>query len=150
MIRRPPKSTLTDTLFPYTTLFRSPPADNDEDEDDEDGDGSDDAKEGTASITSYGSAPAVEIGSASRDTALAAVAGNVGGHGLLIARGIASQRVYAGVAAAPVSIGANGHRAHQPGGVASCGPLPAQGSGERHCMAQSCNNGQSLAGGRHM
>src|SRR3546814_4927885 len=27
MIRRPPKSTRTDTLFPYTTLFRSP-ADN--------------------------------------------------------------------------------------------------------------------------
>src|SRR3546814_12576483 len=26
MIRRPPRSTLTDTLFPYTTLFRSPGA----------------------------------------------------------------------------------------------------------------------------
>src|SRR3546814_10087448 len=26
MIRRPPRSTLTDTLFPYTTLFRSGPA----------------------------------------------------------------------------------------------------------------------------
>src|SRR3546814_9232178 len=25
MIRRPPRSTRTDTLFPYTTLFRSPP-----------------------------------------------------------------------------------------------------------------------------
>src|SRR3546814_9065470 len=25
MIRRPPRSTLTDTLFPYTTLFLSPP-----------------------------------------------------------------------------------------------------------------------------
>src|SRR3546814_9679803 len=25
MIRRPPRSTLTDTLFPYTTLFRSNP-----------------------------------------------------------------------------------------------------------------------------
>src|SRR3546814_18771864 len=25
MIRRPPSSTRTDTLFPYTTLFRSPP-----------------------------------------------------------------------------------------------------------------------------
>src|SRR3546814_12828509 len=25
MIRRPPRSTLTDTLFPYTTLFRSGP-----------------------------------------------------------------------------------------------------------------------------
>src|SRR3546814_14034719 len=24
MIRRPPRSTLTDTLFPYTTLFRTP------------------------------------------------------------------------------------------------------------------------------
>src|SRR3546814_1837484 len=27
MIRRPPRSTRTDTLFPYTTLFRSPPRD---------------------------------------------------------------------------------------------------------------------------
>src|SRR3546814_9008142 len=26
MIRRPPRSTRTDTRFPYTTLFRSPPA----------------------------------------------------------------------------------------------------------------------------
>src|SRR3546814_4852508 len=25
MIRRPPRSTRTDTLFPYTSLFRSPP-----------------------------------------------------------------------------------------------------------------------------
>src|SRR3546814_5340108 len=31
MIRRPPRSTRTDTLFPYTTLFRSD--DNEEDED---------------------------------------------------------------------------------------------------------------------
>src|SRR3546814_16344505 len=27
MIRRPPRSTRTDTLFPYTTLFRSEPVD---------------------------------------------------------------------------------------------------------------------------
>src|SRR3546814_3630584 len=27
MIRRPPRSTRTDTLFPYTTLFRSPTID---------------------------------------------------------------------------------------------------------------------------
>src|SRR3546814_10203296 len=27
MIRRPPRSTRTDTLFPYTTLFRSTPKD---------------------------------------------------------------------------------------------------------------------------
>src|SRR3546814_4752459 len=29
MIRRPPRSTRTDTLFPYTTLFRSPGGDRD-------------------------------------------------------------------------------------------------------------------------
>src|SRR3546814_5532628 len=28
MIRRPPRSTRTDTLFPYTTLFRSPSTQN--------------------------------------------------------------------------------------------------------------------------
>src|SRR3546814_11959033 len=28
MIRRPPRSTRTDTLFPYTTLFRSPSQNN--------------------------------------------------------------------------------------------------------------------------
>src|SRR3546814_16492128 len=28
MLRRPPRSTLTDTLFPYTTLFRSVKAEN--------------------------------------------------------------------------------------------------------------------------
>src|SRR3546814_17271314 len=38
MIRRPPRSTRTDTLFPYTTLFRSP----------EDGDAADCLTEGEA------------------------------------------------------------------------------------------------------
>src|SRR3546814_18706490 len=33
MIRRPPRSTRTDTLFPYTTLFRSPPVAGDVDYD---------------------------------------------------------------------------------------------------------------------
>src|SRR3546814_15926423 len=103
MIRRPPRSTRSDTLFPYTTLLRS---------------GSDDAKEGTASITSYGSAPAVEIGSASRDIALGAVAGNVGGHGLVIDGGIASQGVYEGVDAVAVSIGGKGHAVDLAGGIA--------------------------------
>src|SRR3546814_13901294 len=32
MIRRPPRSTRTDTLFPYTTLFRSPAAEAEEGE----------------------------------------------------------------------------------------------------------------------
>src|SRR3546814_9168717 len=33
MIRRPPRSTRTDTLFPYTTLFRSAGVDEDDDDD---------------------------------------------------------------------------------------------------------------------
>src|SRR3546814_20419129 len=40
MIRRPPRSTRTDTLFPYTTLFRSPAL-----------------LRGTAAAASYGSCP---------------------------------------------------------------------------------------------
>src|SRR3546814_8766679 len=34
MIRRPPRSTRTDTLFPYTTLFRSPDQIDDREQDD--------------------------------------------------------------------------------------------------------------------
>src|SRR3546814_3596238 len=43
MIRRPPRATRTDTLFPYTTLFRSeePPREREEDE----AGGDDDAKD---------------------------------------------------------------------------------------------------------
>src|SRR3546814_7296221 len=39
MLRRPPRSTRTDTLFPYTTLFRSP--DHERDRGDKDGEGKD-------------------------------------------------------------------------------------------------------------
>src|SRR3546814_13695034 len=42
MIRRPPRSTRTDTLFPYTTLFRSS-SDDDEEKSNEDGDGNADS-----------------------------------------------------------------------------------------------------------
>src|SRR3546814_11251645 len=35
MIRRPPRSTRTDTLFPYTTLFRSGVGEHQQDADDE-------------------------------------------------------------------------------------------------------------------
>src|SRR3546814_4364979 len=37
MLRRPPRSTRTDTLFPYTTLFRSGEHDDDRDDPREDG-----------------------------------------------------------------------------------------------------------------
>ncbi|HVI97900.1 MAG TPA: autotransporter domain-containing protein [Sphingomonas sp.] len=108
-------------------IFAAPPADNDEDEDDEDGDGVDDSKEGTAAIVSYGAAPAVEIGSASRDIALGAVEGDDGGHGLVIDGGIAGQGVYEGVDAVAVSIGGTGHAVDLAGGIAVGGTIAAQG-----------------------
>src|SRR3546814_16229366 len=39
MIRRPPRSTLTDTLFPYSTLFRSPSGDRHHEQHHDDDDG---------------------------------------------------------------------------------------------------------------
>src|SRR3546814_2669672 len=44
MIRRPPRSTRTDTLFPYTTLFRSDQIDEDEDRRDDHDPGLDDGE----------------------------------------------------------------------------------------------------------
>src|SRR3546814_3010862 len=103
MIRRPPRSTRTDTLFPYTTLFRSggpalsiegdvdggiilavAPKDNDKDDKDEDDDGIEDANEGSAVVRSLGEAPAMRIGAADRDVTIGAVAGTGTDFGLII------------------------------------------------------------------
>ncbi|MCM8730244.1 autotransporter domain-containing protein [Hephaestia sp. GCM10023244] len=108
-------------------IFARPPADNDKDDKDEDKDGVDDDKEGTAAIASYGSAPAVEIGSDTRDIALGAVAGNSGGHGLVIDGGIAANGVYADVDAVAVSIGGTGHAVDLAGGITVGGTIAAQG-----------------------
>src|SRR3546814_9149617 len=68
MIRRPPRSTRTDTLFPYTTLFRSDQSrsrcegrDSQENRGQEQGDGEQDrcyngSKSGTSSFCNTGSA----------------------------------------------------------------------------------------------
>ncbi len=110
-------------------IFARPPADNDEDEDDEDGDGIDDSKEGTAAIASYAGAPALEVGSTTRDIALG-VAGDDGGHGLVIDGGIASSGVYADVDAVAVSIGGMGHAVDLAGGIAVGGTIAAEGQAD--------------------
>src|SRR3546814_15648919 len=76
----------------------------------------------------------LEIGSASRDIALGAVAGNVGGHGLVIDGGIASQGVYEGVDAVAVSIGGKGHAVDLAGGIAVGGTIAAQGQANAHAL----------------
>src|SRR3546814_3679472 len=68
-----------------------------------------------------------DVCSSDLDIALGAVAGNVGGHGLVIDGGIASQGVYEGVDAVAVSIGGKGHAVDLAGGIAVGGTTAAQG-----------------------
>ena len=65
-------------------ILDAPPKDTDPKDDDEDKDGVKDANEGTASVTSYGSAAAFQIGASDRATTIGAVSGNAQGHGLVI------------------------------------------------------------------
>ena len=110
-------------------IFEARPADNDEDEDDEDNDGVDDAEEGTASITSYGSAAAVEIGSATQDVAIGEVTGNADGHGLVINGAITGSGVFAGVAGNALVIGGQGNSVDIAGGMTIGGSIAATGTG---------------------
>ncbi|MBL4793209.1 MAG: autotransporter domain-containing protein, partial [Citromicrobium sp.] len=64
--------------------FAVPPADADKDDPDEDKDGIEDAKEGTAKITSFGAAPAVVIGATGRDIAIGALPATASGFGIII------------------------------------------------------------------
>ncbi|MGN6690642.1 MAG: autotransporter domain-containing protein, partial [Sphingopyxis sp.] len=66
-----------------------PPKDTKPEDKDEDKDGIEDAKEGSGSIQSYGSAPALRIGSANQDITIGAVAGTGTGLGLIIDGGVA-------------------------------------------------------------
>lgn len=89
-------------------LLDIPPSDDDEDVDDEDGDGVDDDEEGTAYVTSYGAAPAIEIGAVGRDISI----GNVGegeyAYGLVIKGVVGAYGVYDGVPAEALRIGVDG------------------------------------------
>ncbi|CAN5329476.1 autotransporter outer membrane beta-barrel domain-containing protein [soil metagenome] len=89
-------------------LFDTPPADLDTAKPDEDNDGVADASEGSASVVSYGSAAAVEIGATDRATAIGAVAGNTSGYGLIVQGSVTGSGVYAGVDANGMTIGGLG------------------------------------------
>lgn len=106
-------------------IFAAPPKDLDEDEDDEDNDGIDDDEEGTATVTSYGAAPAVQIGSA-EDITIGAVAGAQRGHGIVIDGSIAGFGVYEGVSATGLQIGGLGGNVTVAGGLTVNGSVIAE------------------------
>ena len=65
---------------------------------------------GTSSISVYGGAPALQIGSASQNVTLGAVGGADNAYGLVAKGSIGASGVYNGVAATAISVGAGGGR----------------------------------------
>ncbi|SNS72525.1 Uncharacterized conserved protein, contains a C-terminal beta-barrel porin domain [Sphingomonas laterariae] len=110
-------------------IFEVPPKDTNADDKDEDKDGIEDAKEGTATITSYGSAAAVEIGSATDDVVIGALAGNANGHGLVINGSIAGDGVFTGVSSNGLVIGGQGRTVAIAGGLTVGGAVTAVANG---------------------
>jgi len=106
-------------------VFAIPPADNDKNDADEDKDGIPDANEGSAAVTSYGAAPAVQIGSDTAPTAIGAVAGNADGHGIVINGAIAGAGIYKDVAANGMVIGGMGAPVTVAGGMTVTGTVTA-------------------------
>ncbi|MGE5564302.1 MAG: autotransporter domain-containing protein [Bacillota bacterium] len=109
-------------------LLDSPPPDKDPSQADEDHDGIADAKETTASVATFGSAPAIAIGSASQDISIGAVASSSLGHGLVIKGSVSGSGVYDGISATGVSIGGTGHVVNVAGGMSVFGSISASAS----------------------
>ena len=106
-------------------LLDARPADTDPKDTDEDKDGIPDLSETNATVTTYGSAPAMVIGSASQDINIGAVQSSTYGHGLVIKGGVAGFGVYDGVSATGLSIGGTGHAVNVAGGMSVFGTVAA-------------------------
>lgn len=110
-------------------LFDAPPANNSTTDDDEDDDGVKDADEGIAAVRSFGAAPAVQIGSATEDVTIGAVAGNPSGHGIVVRGLIGGSGVYSGVTGNGLVIGGLGGNVNVAGGITVSGSVSADAAG---------------------
>ncbi len=108
-------------------LFDAPPTDEDDTNDDEDGDGVDDADEGTSGIYSYGSAPAVQIGSADRAIAIGQVDGS--DYGVVNKGVITAYGLYGTADATALAIGGLGETVTVAGGLSNAGSITATSPG---------------------
>lgn len=138
-------------------LFDVRPANNDPDEDDEDGDGIDDDEEGNAAVSSFGAAPAVQIGSTSDTVTIGAVAGSAAdGNGIVINGTIRGSGVYEGVAGNGLRIGGLGGDTEIAGGILVNGSVTALSLdddataihiGDKTIVPKITNNGEIAAKG---
>ncbi|MFC7380148.1 autotransporter domain-containing protein [Brevundimonas sp. GCM10030266] len=96
------------------------------DDTDRDGDGVPDANEGTASITSFGSGPAVQIGSATESITLGVAGTGDSAYGLINRGSFNAQGVYAGFDANALVVGGNaGQTVDINGGIRNEGTITA-------------------------
>lgn len=102
-----------------------PPRDSSTTDTDEDKDGIEDAKEGSGAVTSFGSAAAIEIGSATRAVRLSPVFGNGDGHGFVNEGLITGAGTYAGVNGNGLVIGGLGQAVIVDGGLTNKGTIAA-------------------------
>jgi hypothetical protein len=86
-------------------LLDAPPAVLDSTKTDEDGDGVADASEGTASLTSFGSAPTLLIGSDTQAVTIGAVGTGDNAYGLISKGGVIANGVYDGRSATAIQLG---------------------------------------------
>ena len=105
-------------------IFDIPPT-TDANDTDVDDDGLTDTNEGSASIVTYGRAAAVQIGSATQDTSIGAVAAGNSGYGLIVNGSIGGYGVYDGVDATGLSIGGLGGAVQIAKGVQIKGTIAA-------------------------
>ena len=99
------------------------PADNSSTDADEDDDGVPDAQESNASISTFGAAPALAIGSSTQDVTVGAVGST--GFGLVVKGNVSGAGVYDGVSATGISIGGAGHSVDIAGGASISGKVSA-------------------------
>jgi hypothetical protein len=110
-------------------LLDTRPADNDANSTDEDGDGIADASETTATLVSYGAAPALKIGSTTQDISIGAVSSSSAGHGLVIKGSIVANGIYSGINSTGLEIGGTGHNVSIAGGMTLTGGISATANG---------------------
>ncbi|MNK09729.1 hypothetical protein D3C87_277030 [compost metagenome] len=95
------------------------------DDPDRDGDGLPDVSEGTATIKTFGGAPAVLIGSTTDAITLGAVGTGANAYGVINRGSIDAAGVYAGVNVTAVQIGGTGQAVNVNGGVYNSGTIGA-------------------------
>lgn len=105
-------------------LLDRPPADSSSSDNDEDDDGILDAQETTATIVTFGSAPAMLIGSTSEAINIGAV--GTTGYGLVIRGNVLGNGVYDGLSATGLAIGGTGHAVNLAGGMSLDGSISAK------------------------